>query len=154
MTDIRRQLALELNRFHLDPAQDRAEQLLTDVQQVVVAAGGTAGQAAALLLGHSGAGDAPELALVGLDPVGIQDTVLASRRFVTRVGASDTLSEWDAAVREKAVGEPALSWAPLYAGGGQAALLAPRRDAPALVQALVRAFAGRLSARSARPGCR
>lgn len=75
------------------------------------------------------------LALVAIDPLGIQETVLASRRPVTRAGASQVLQEWDDHLRNLGLTDGPRYW-PIYAGGGQALLLTPSDGRKALADRL------------------
>ncbi len=61
--------------------------------------------------------DAPRFFLAMVDPPGIQELILASRRPTTVRGASATLLEWEAFLRGYG------GVVPLYVGGGQGVLL-------------------------------
>ncbi|MCB9765188.1 MAG: hypothetical protein H6739_35770 [Alphaproteobacteria bacterium] len=87
------------------------------------------------------------LALVATDPLGIQELIQASRRPLTTLGASTTLTDWDRALRHESTRFVDLGdlpqrtpWVPLYAGGGQGLLLTRAQDADALVQSLKEQF--------------
>ncbi len=78
----------------------------------------------------------PNLALIATDPVGIQQLVLSSRRMKTRLGASTVLArDWDRRWHGRE------DVAVVYAGGGQALLVAAARDAAAVVDDARQAFA-------------
>lgn len=102
----------------------------------------------ALVRGDRGLPETPGLALVAVDPPAIQQLVLASRRAVTRKGASDRLAAWDSELRDWERDLGALGpVAPLYAGGGQAVLLSTARHAEAVVDGLRERFQKQLFGR-------
>ncbi|MCK6505015.1 hypothetical protein L6R53_16725 [Myxococcota bacterium] len=102
----------------------------------------------ALVRGDRGLPENPGLALVAVDPPAIQQLVLASRRAVTRKGASDRLAAWDTDLRAWQGDLAALGpVAPLYAGGGQAVLLSTVRHAATVAEGLRARFQKRLFGR-------
>lgn len=107
------------------------------LEPVLRRAGIEGGTANAIINGRTDLPRDRALALVMIDPVGIQNEVLASRRFVTRLGASDALRAWDEEVRSDS------AWCALFAGGGQAALIATAGEAAAVAADLEGRFSKR-----------
>jgi len=116
-----------------------------DLRAVLTGAKLPPGLAGPLLRGEvRGLPDDRALVLIALDPQGVQRTIMASRKIVTRLGASTAFADWDRDLRAGEVPEIAgLSRAVLYAGGGQALLLAALGDAVQLRERLQSAFQGR-----------
>lgn len=119
------------------------EQLESNIAAVLESAMRDPRHAGRILSGADGLPDDRALALVALDPIGIQGLVLASRRMKTRLGASDLLGRWDAEWRSSR-GERRAT---IYAGGGQALLVVPLADADDLVREAKDDFARRLHGR-------
>lgn len=115
---------------------DGMRTLEEQLARVLARAGFEAGLATAICAGETGLPEQRMLALVATDPVGIQQIVLSSRRMKTRLGASMLLADtWD----RRWVGREDV--AVVYAGGGQALLLATTDDAPRIVKEATQAFA-------------
>lgn len=120
-------------------------QIEADLRAVLLRAGLSAELAGPVLRGEAqGLPDRAALALIALDPQGVQHTILASRKIVTRLGASTAFAAWDQALRDRRVRALAdLPHVVLYAGGGNAVLIAARDDATTLEDRLRTAFQAR-----------
>ncbi len=120
-----------------------AEQSITESLRATLRAAGVDGECAgAIVEGEAEAlSEMRSLALVLLDADSIQRTLLASPRPVTVYGASAALREWDEGLASGAeVPGDAGAATTLFAGGGQALLLAPLEGVEQLERALERRF--------------
>lgn len=79
-----------------------------------------------------------DMALVLVDPVGIQELIFISHRLITARHASLRLGEWDNEISSYIPKQ--IPYVILFSGGGQALLLCKKEDAVEIIETLVEAF--------------